>query len=530
MQPPKFFNTTGPVNPQEHYVLPPLSRVNLAEIELLIAQKKYFVLHAPRQTGKTSVLLALANYLNQQGVYQAVYANLEVGQAARENVAEAMQAIVSEIAAQAELTLGDPRPNELWFPVWQKNGAGSLNSFLRQWVAKLTKPVVLFLDEIDSLVGDTLIAVLRQIRAGYTNRPGHFPSTIVLCGVRDVRDYRLRTDEGKAVITGGSAFNIKAESLRLGNFSRAEVETLYQQHTAETGQLFTPEAIEKAWELTQGQPWLVNALAYEVIYKIPGGREPQNPITEALIQQAKEQMIVRRMTHLDGLIDKLKEPRVRQVVEPILMGTTVPQVPTDDIEYVQDLGLITRTQAAGLQISNPIYREIIPRELTYITQINLEAHENRLWYIQANGRLDMTKLMTNFQQFFRENSEHWLQGLTYREAAPQLLLQAFLQRIINGGGRVEREYGLGRGRTDLLILWQYGEGETQREVIELKVVRHSLERTIQEGLEQTWEYLDRCGVAAGHLVLFDGRGGSWEERIFQRTEFFQGKTITIWGM
>jgi hypothetical protein len=422
-------------------------------------------------------------------------------------------------------------PLQNWRTHWQEAGAAALSGLLTNWALQSRKPLILLLDEIDSLVGDTLIAVLRQIRAGYTNRPAAFPSTIILCGVRDIRDYRLHTDEGKAVITGGSAFNIKAESLRLGNFSRPELETLYQQHTLETGQIFTPEAIELAWYLTQGQPWLVNALAYEATYKIMAGRNRQTPITAELIQQAKEQLIVRRETHLDGLIDKLKEERVRRVIEPMILGSQLEKaVAQDDIEYVLDLGLVSRTQA-GVQISNPIYREVIPRELTYISQINLEAREGRQGYILPNGRLNMSKLMTNFQQFFRENSEHWLDGLPYLEAAPHLLLQAFLQRIINGGGRVEREYGLGRGRTDLLVLWPYGEGQVQREVLELKILRHTVEKTIAEGLEQTWEYMDKCGAEEGHFVLFDQRKKiSWAKKIFQRTETYQGKTIFIWGM
>jgi hypothetical protein len=531
MQAPKFFNTAGPVNPQKHYALDPLSRVNLAEIETLIAQEKYFILHAPRQTGKTSVLLALANYLNQQGNYLCVYANLEVGQAAREDISEAMQAICQEIAWRAKNMVQAEYPAQNWVNHWQQAGAAALSGLLTNWAVNSPKPIILLLDEIDSLVGDTLIAVLRQIRAGYDKRPAAFPSTIILCGVRDIRDYRLHTDEGKAVITGGSAFNIKAASLRLGNFSRPEVETLYQQHTQETGQIFTPEAIELAWHLTQGQPWLVNALAYEVIYKTTEGRNPQNPITAALLLQAKEQIISRRETHLDGLIDKLKEERVRRVIEPMILGSQLEKaVAQDDIEYVLDLGLVNRTQA-GIQISNPIYREVIPRELTYITQINLEAREGRQGYILPNGRLNMSKLMTNFQQFFRENSEHWLDGVAYLEAAPHLLLQAFLQRIINGGGRVEREYGLGRGRTDLLIIWPYGEGQVQREVLELKIFRSSLNKTIEEGLAQTWEYMDKCGADEGHFVLFDQRQKiSWAKKIFKRTKIYQGKTIFIWGM
>lgn len=369
-----------------------------------------------------------------------------------------------------------------------------------QWAAQSPQPLIVLMDEVDSLVGDTLISLLRQLRSGYDQRPDHFPQSVILCGVRDVRDYRLHTDGGKTVITGGSAFNIKAESLRLGNFVRDEIEELYRQHTDETRQIFLPDALEAAWHLTQGQPWLVNALAYEVCFKWPPVRDCSQPVSAAMIQEAKERLILRRETHLDQLSDKLKEARVSRVISPILQGRDLDQtVQPDDIEYTLDLGLITRT-SMGLQISNPIYREVIPRELTWITQLNFESTIQPLWYIAQDGSLDMEKLLTAFQQFFRENSAHWVERFDYKEAGPQLLLQAFLQRILNSGGRIEREYGLGRQRTDLLVIWPYGD-QAQRVVLELKIQHTSLERTLNQGLEQTWRYMDTCGTRQTGISL-----------------------------
>ena len=122
------------------------------------------------------------------------------------------------------------------------------------------------------------------------------------------------------------------------------------------------------------------------------------------------------------------------------------------------------------------------------------------------------------------------------EAGPQLLLQAFLQRVVNSGGRVEREYGLGRGRTDLLVVWprrgQAGpEAPVDRFVIECKVLHKSLDRTVREGLQQTAEYMDRCGAEAGHLVIFDrSEGKRWEDKIFRREKRIDDRTIIVWGM
>jgi len=531
----RFFNTAGPVNPADHYHIPPLQRLGLDEILSLIGQKKYFVLHAPRQTGKTSCLLALRDYLNQSGQYQALYANIEGGQAARENVLEAMRAVLSEIGSRARIAwLNSPLETE-WRARLEASGPFSaLNDVLTRWAEQSPVPCILLLDEIDALIGDTLIAVLRQLRAGYDKRPAHFPQSVILCGVRDVRRvaYRIHSSSTKEIIAGGSAFNVKAESLRLGNFSRDEVAALYQQHTDETGQRFEAEALELVWDLTRGQPWLVNALAYEACFKLPAGRNRQQPLTAGVLLEAKEQLILRRETHLDQLVDKLQEERVRRVIEPLLAGEDVgDKIPTDDVQYVRDLGLITADPQ--IAIANGIYREVIPRELTYTRQITL-AHETA-WYVRADGRLDTPKLLSAFQQFFRETSEAWLERFDYKEAGPQLLLQAFLQRIVNSGGRIEREYGLGRKRTDLLVLWPYagpggGEG-VQRVVLELKLLRGSWEQTVAEGLAQTAEYMDKCGADEGHLLIFDRRPGrTWDEKISRRAEAVGRYTIEIWGM
>ena len=281
---------------------------------LLLQQRKYFVLHAPRQVGKTSYLLALVEHLNRTGDYRAVYFNVERAQSARSDVAAAMPAILSAVASGAEIYARDSFPRSVWQEILAATGPhGALTTLLERWAQQSNKPLVLMIDEIDSLVGDTLIAVLRQLRAGYAQRPAAFPQSVILCGVRDVRDYRIHTGDGKEVITGGSAFNIKAKSLRMDDFDRDEVNRLYAQHTAETGQVFEQAALAMAWQLTLGQPWLVNALGEEACFRDAEGRDRSQPITPALIEQAKENLILRRETHLDQLTDKLREPRVRRV-------------------------------------------------------------------------------------------------------------------------------------------------------------------------------------------------------------------------
>ena len=526
------FNTEGPVVARDHYCIPPLERVDLDEILELVRDKRYFVLHAPRQTGKTSILLALQNLLNggSAGRYRCVYVNVEPAQAAGENVERAMRAILSRLASRAR-ALGDEFLHGIWSSVLAQSGAlGALGDLLTRWCMADPRPLVLLIDEIDTLIGDSLISVLRQLRAGYDLRPGGFPQSVVLCGVRDVRDYRIRSGSANASVAGGSAFNIKAASLRIGDFTPAEVCALLAQHSEETGQVFTPEAVDTVWRQTRGQPWLVNALCQGACFDDAAGRDRSRAITADAILEAQERLIQSRQTHLDQLADKLQEARVRRVVEPLLSGGDERPFSTRDLEYARDLGLVARDNP--LRIANPIYAEVVPRELTYATQAGLVQDSG--WYVDPEGRLDVERLLAAFQAFFREHSEHWLGRFDYAEAGPQLLLQAFLQRVANGGGRIEREYGLGRGRTDLLLVWPRHDGSSEpadKFVIECKVLHKSLERTIREGLEQTAGYMDRCGSRAGHLVIFDrSEGKRWEDKVFRREESVDGRTVMVWGM
>ena len=524
----KFFNTAGPVNVNDHYSLDPLSRINLHKLMLLIQQRKYFVLHAPRQTGKTSMLLTLMHKINKEQNYRCLYVNVEPAQVAREDVAAAMKSIVTQFSVHAVEFLDDYFFQHHRAEIEARAGPHSvLFDMLSSWSKSSKKPLILLIDEIDSLVGDSLVSLLRQLRSGYAIRQGSFPQSIILCGVRDVRDYRIHASSEKDPVAGGSVFNIMAESMRMGNFNEAETNALLQQHIDETGQVFTPESRKAIWESSLGQPWLVNALAYELTFKMKDNRNRCVDLGADLVRQACENLILRRETHLDQLSDKLREPRVHRVIAPILAGDSQSiNLLDDDIDYVYDLGLIdTKPQ---LKIANPIYQEVIPRMLTWPIQVSLSQQTQ--WYISEDtGLIDMPKLLTAFQQFFREHSEHWTQRFQYKEAGAQLLLQAFLQRVINGGGRIDREYGLGRGRTDLLVSLPHRAG-VQRIVLELKLYKGTSETAVKNALVQITGYMDRSGTHEGHLVLFDQTDRTWDEKIFSDQTTFGGMLVQVWGM
>jgi len=105
------------------------------------------------------------------------------------------------------------------------------------------------------------------------------------------------------------------------------------------------------------------------------------------------------------------------------------------------------------------------------------------------------------------------------------MLMAFLQRVVNGGGRIDREYGLGKGALDLLITWK-----TQRIAVEVKLRRDTETEAEAEALEQVDGYLDSLGLDEGWLILFDLRStAAWSERLFARTEAVGARRVHVVG-
>jgi hypothetical protein len=381
------------------------------------------------------------------------------------------------------------------------------------------------IDEVDCLSNGTLIAFLRQLRDGYVNRRNiPFVHSIALVGMRNIRDYKGKIRGEEETLGTASPFNIVTETLTLRNFTQAEIARLYAQHTEATGQVFPQELVAAVYDATQGQPWLVNALAREIVVKILAN-DSSRPVLAAYVDQAVEAIIQQRGMHFDSLMKRLTEQRVRRIVEPVLVGEIVRyDLLDDDYRFVLDLGLLREDQRQ-LKPANPIYGDVMIRTLNFRAQQEIEdltPNASLPAYLSA-GRLDMTGLLQDFQAFWRDNSAIWQERFDYQEAAPHLILQAFLQRVLNGGGRLTREMAAGRKRLDLCV-----EYERQRYPIELKL-RYDMQ-TEAEGKTQIVGYMDTLGCAEGWLLLFDRRADiSWEAKLFWRTEQVDSKTIHIVG-
>ena len=517
----RYFNVAGPCNKADHYMVDAASR--LQGVEQLIDMKQYFVIHAARQSGKTTYLHDLAERLNAQGKYHALYCSLE----SLQKFSEVKEGIPEIVKLLQKIILFSNIPNREEFA---KNAdysyiSGVLNMSLSLFCMNIDKPLVLLFDEVDCLREDTLITFLRQLREGYNNRREiPFIHSVALVGMRNIRDYKAQVRPESQTLGSASPFNIVTENYTLRNFTKKEVVSLYQQHTSETMQFFEEEAIELIYSQTQGQPWLVNAVAREVIVKILQSDYTQ-PVTASLVYQAIQTIILRRDTHIDSLLERLKEDRVRKIIEPLVMGGDQPiDRLSDDYQYVCDLGLIKEN--GKVMASNPIYGEVIARALSinYQNDLCLEKYPYVMPRYLRNNGLDIDYLMQDFQCFWRENSDIWVEKYQYKEAAPHLIMMAFLQRVLNGGGDMTREMAAGSGRTDLCIRYN-----GKKYPIELKLRRG--EKSIAEGIGQTMRYMDTFGCSQGWLVLFDRRPQvAWGKKIFMKKVAADGKTVTVVGV
>ena len=465
----------------------------------LLREGRYFVVHAPRQTGKTTTMTALAREITATGERAALLVSVQTAGPFLDDIELVERAVLDSIRQGADRFLPPRcRPPAQWPDAAPGN---RVSQGLMDWAVACPLPVALIIDEIDSLQGAALASVLSQLRTGFSFKAQAFPDSVVLCGMRDLKDYRIAAGGNPVSGNTGSPFNIVEGSLRVGDFTRSDVAALYAQHTEETGQAFTPEAVARAYDYSQGQPWLVNALAYEITSRMMVG--PPNTITAEHVDAAKEGLILSGATHLHSLSTRLHEPRVQRFIEPLLAGSLVVNDLSfnDDLRYVRDLGLIA--QDNPIRVGNPIYREIIARDLAAAAASQVTESPAR--FVLPDGRLDFAALLDAFIGFWLENGEFMTANETYHEAAAQLVFMGFLQRIVNGGGFIDREYAVGSGRTDILIRKPYGKHQVQREAIELKAWAPGKADPLKAGLKQLDGYLDRFRLGTGTLIIFDRR-------------------------
>jgi hypothetical protein len=511
----------------------------------LIDQNLFFVIHAPRQSGKTTVIDALTEKINNGGLYYALTVSLYAAHFSREIdksfdfifdviYDEVQSSSIPEIAS-----LADGLRSYKTMTI-----AYRIRNMLRFLCNSLDRELIVFFDEADAMPESVILPFLDQIRDGYVNRYKRnkkFPKSLILIGMRDIVDYRTEMRSNGYSAGTSSPFNIGAESLSLPDFTVDEICSLYRQHTEATGQVFDDSAIERTWHWTEGQPWLVNALAYLIINNKLCGDYSQN-ICGNIVDETASDLIIENRTHFRSLAERLKEPRVLMVMDAVISGiSTIPKtVFPDDIRYCTDLGLLKPGPdgIGSLRPSNPIYQEVILRILSSgILQNKVPIELASKW--MDGTVLHMSSLLRKFQEYWIENAELTTsESLIQIQAEPGvveafsnlasvipnagqkeqiflnakvnlanmmkesfcvLVLFSFLQRVLNGGAKISREFALNRKSVDIMATYK-----GKRYPIEVKIKGNMSRR---QSLEQLQGYIDMCNATEGWLVVFD-RGTS----------------------
>ncbi|MDR2198758.1 MAG: hypothetical protein LBR53_04775 [Deltaproteobacteria bacterium] len=323
-----------------------------------------------------------------------------------------MTRIVVEIYTALKIS-GIPNLSALSYPddsLPQADPSIKVRNFLNYLCVNLDKDLVIFFDEADCLTDTPLLTFLRQIRNGYNSRnrskDAKFPRSMVLVGMRDIRGYLFLSRFGEPSTGLASPFNVKKKALTLSNFTRDEIRMLYRQHTIASGQVFESEAVDRAWYWSQGQPWLVNALAYEIVVNIQKNNYTI-AVTADSMDLAAETIIKNRDTHIESLKERLKEPRVIKVMDSVFAGTPgVVLLNSDDRQYCLDLGLVVEDGVGNLRPANAIYSEVMSRLLTDEIQLALDNKISKIkWH--DDTVVYMNEILKQFQLFWRQN------GLTF---------------------------------------------------------------------------------------------------------------------
>jgi hypothetical protein len=503
---PRFFNTTGPCFPGRHYMLPAAERLLNSQLARYIGDELYWVLHAPRQTGKTTFLLSWMHEINASRYAVACYVTIETCQGI-DDLLLTNRMICQAIHQSADLTLAPaavpPMP-----PADQPNPVAAM---LEQWAALVAPlPLVVLFDEVDVLRDQPMVSFLRQLRGGFPHRgAGRFPTSIALVGMRDLRDYLISRKTARRSIRAAPSTSRKirrAWATFRGPTCTADRPACRREGPTVRRGRHRPDLRPDPRPAVAGQRpgQKVRLGAGSRRDAGAGDRRPRAAGQRAADPGAGG------ASRQPGRA--LKDPRVRPIIEAILIGAVDPTLAEgDDFRLCLDLGLVTLERGFP-EIANPLYREVIPRVLTQGAQVAI-PHPEFAWRT-PDGHLDLAVLLREFQRFWRRHAEVWEGAAEYREAFPHLLLMAFLQRVLNGGGRIEREYAAGRGRVDLAIEWH-----GRWSLIEIKLVHPADGRdgTIAEGLTQTARYREQVGAGEAWLVVFDRRPAArarpWEERL-----------------
>lgn len=468
----RYFNTSGPNIPAQHYTLPRTALV--ARGMKLVESARYFTIWAPRQTGKSTYFELLKLQLEEQG-YRVVRAGME----------KAMHATMTGLLQNLTLNFQEAG---LEAPEFE-----DLNNFVN-FVETLNGPKVVFIiDEIEALNPALFGPFLHALRHLYHSRTRHCLKSVILVGVSNIVG---------VVEDNASPFNI-ADNLNVPYFTNEEVYELLGQHESETGQIFEREVIAKIADVTACQPGLVNGFAQQLIERYPD----KNPLDMADYLKVEDWYLTETIDkNISNIINKAR--RYRPFVEGLLFGEQeVPfNINREEIKVLATNGLIEKDSNGNVTFRVPLYRKCLHAAFYPYTN----GERGRLTkeisaddYFLPDGSINFPKWIGNYKawvqrrsfKYFREKDKDG-NYLSLKEAALVYSFETYVAAFLDEyGGKSYLEPHVGLGRSDLLINMKDHEY-----IIEFKV--YGGRASFLKGKKQLAYYCQKNGLTQGEYLVF----------------------------
>ena len=468
----RYFNTSGPNIRAEHYTL---ERAAIVPTGLdLVYKQRYFTIWAPRQTGKSTYFSFLAEHLTQEG-YNVCHVSME----------NFMDAAIEDF---------------LEYTTWQMTqqwGIDFSNLSLSAIFSKIETlqegKMVLIVDEIEGVNKLYFNQFLHNIRKVYHSRERHALKSVIFVGVANITGI---------VQDNASPFNV-SDSLLIDYFTKEDVFELLGQHETETGQLFDTVVKEKIYDITAGQPGLVNGFAAKLVelYK-------DKPVIDYLDYLVVEDWYLYKALdkNVANVINKAKQHQ--KFLEELLFleRKTRFDIDKEAIRFFYTNGLIKDDVNGNVTFWVPLYKKRLQKY--FYPSMNGEAKfiQGDMWlekYLTTDNKLNIDKIIREYQTYANKRGFRYFieydaddkpKGL--REAALMYSFETFIQAFllaVEGKSYLEPHVAL--GRSDLII-----NVDGHECVIESKVF-YDLVR-FRNGKEQLAYYINSLGLKTGVYLIF----------------------------
>lgn len=501
----RYFNTLGPVNETEHYVVP--RRELIADLVAQIEQGTYFTLYAPRQMGKTTLLRQLVEVLQEKPDYLPITMSFEDFESLP--VTEFINAFWSELGPRILNALETRSLLNTAIKKLLTSHSPTHFVTLRNLLETLHQnieniKIILIIDEFDAIPQLAISPLLQTWRKIYlTSKPPRPLHSIILIGLQNIATLNL----GRS-----SPFNI-ARQIQLLPFTFAQVQALFNQYTHETTQSFAQGVIKEIQALTGGQPFLVNLLAAITTEEM--ATERTCPISHADIQHALSKLVRERNYNYETLVRHAKS--FQESVLRILFGARLKfTLNTPWVGMLNMHGIVIEDAQGFCEIANPIYKRILtdyfqPLESDLQASILVNSYDLRCHVV--GDELQMDQLLSRFREFVeRRGREAFKVTPMPQEATGQYLLMAYLDLLVRQvGGDLFTEIDSGNGRLDLIVVFR-----GHRYVIETKIWYGAA--AFDEGLDQLEGYLETEGQSVGYYVVFHARPKVYGKLTYEEME------------